>query len=259
MKIAQETVDYINNGGYLENKFSKDIFMTRLYNPKELKELSVGIIDSLPNAKISLYNEDTCECAKRFIDSGYTCILNFASAKHVGGGFLSGAMAQEEAICRNSTLYASINSKVAEEYYNYNNSHDDELYSDYTIFSPHVEVIRDANSNLLEKPYTISVITSPAVNVYRARNTSRVDIAEAMLQRAEYILKVAISNHVDNIVLGAWGCGVFGNSPKDISRIFYYLLIDKGYAKAFKNVSFAVYGRDPENFQAFKDTFADFL
>lgn len=259
MQIAQQTVDFINNGGYLQNKFSEDIFKARLYTPTELKELSVEVPTNLPNAKISLYNQDTCECAKRFIDSGYTCILNFASAKHVGGGFLNGAMAQEEAICRSSTLYASINSDSAKEYYRYNLSQSGELYSDYTIFSPCVTVIRDAKGNLLETPYNVSAITSPAVNVHVARNSSRTDIANAMLHRAEGILKVAISNHVDNIVLGAWGCGVFGNSPKDISRMFYYLLFDKGYAKAFKNISFAVYGRNLENFNAFQQTFANSL
>lgn len=257
--IANETVEFINNGKYLNHKFSNDIFKAKLYTPKQLQELSVKIINDSPNANISIYNQDTCECAKRFIDIGSTCILNFASAKHVGGGFLNGAMAQEEAICRNSTLYASINSQSAKEYYEYNNNNRKELYSDYAIYSPCVEVFRDANGILLDIPYTISVITSPAVNLNIVKNTSSEEVFNAMMNRAEYILKIATDNKVDNIILGAWGCGVFGNSPEDISKIFKYLLFNKGYIKAFKNVSFAIYGRNLENYTAFKRIFKEYL
>lgn len=257
--IANETVKFINNGGYLNNKFNNDISKAKLYNPRELQELSVKIINDSPNAKIFIYNQDTCECAKRFIDIGSTCILNFASARHIGGGFLTGAMAQEEAICRNSTLYASINSESAREYYEYNNASPNELYSDYTIYSPCVEVIRDATGKLLDTPYTISAITSPAVNLNRVKNASHKEVSSTMTNRAEYILKIAIHNQVDNIILGAWGCGVFGNSPKDISNMFKYLLFDKGYIKAFKNVSFAIYSRNLENYNAFEETFKEYL
>ena len=259
MQIAHDTVTYIKEGGYNGNKFNPDISKAILYTPDDLKRLSVKILLNTNLTNVTLYNQDTCECAKRFIDSGYTCILNFASARHIGGGFLNGAMAQEEAICRNSTLFASISSDSAKEYYEYNNSHNEELYSDYTIFSPCVEVIRNGKGELLKKPFTISAITSPAVNVNRVRSASRTDIAKCMLQRAEYILKIAVDNHVDNIVLGAWGCGVFGNNPEDISEMFRYLLIDKGYIKAFKNVSFAVYGKNPRNYDAFKDTIKKYL
>lgn len=259
IKIAQETVDIIKNHGYYNNTFDQNISKAVLYTPTELEKLSVDIPTDTPNAKISLYNQDTCECAKRFINNGYTCILNFASAKNVGGGFLNGAMAQEEAICRNSTLYASINSADAKQYYDYNNSHNNELYSDYTIFSPCVEVFRDCKGILLNSPYTISAITSPAVNINRARNVSKTDISNCMFQRAEYILKIAIINDVKNLILGAWGCGVFRNSPKDISEMFRYLLFEKDYIKCFNNISFAVYGRNPENYNAFEQTFKQFL
>ncbi|MCC8068358.1 MAG: TIGR02452 family protein [Ruminococcus sp.] len=260
-KIAQETVDIIKHGGYKEYVFNKDISKAILYTPLELESMSVSIPTDVPNAKITLYNEDTCQCARKFLCDGYTCILNFASAKHVGGGFLNGAMAQEEAICRNSSLYASISSNDAKGYYEYNNRTDEELYSDYIIFSPCVEVFRDGRGRLLDYPYpiTISAITSPAVNVHRAKHYSEADISKCMTQRAEYILKVAVCNQVKNIVLGAWGCGVFGNSPTDVSNMFKYLLFEKGYAKCFNNVSFAIYGLNLENYTAFKNTFDSML
>lgn len=255
MNIAHETVDYIEQGGYLGNTFSRDITKARVYAPDELKNLTVDVPKGSPNAKLWLYNQDTCECAGRFVEEGYTCVLNFASARHVGGGFLNGAMAQEEAICRNSTLYASIGSREASKYYQYNTSHMSELYSDYMVFSPHVEVIRSGDGKLLSEPYSISVVTAPAVNVNRVKHFTYREVNRCMLQRAEYVLKVAVSNGVENLVLGAWGCGVFGNPPKTVAENFRHLLLDVGYARAFKNVAFAVYGRDLENYNAFSETF----
>lgn len=259
-EIAQETVDFIHAGGYLKHKFNTDIFKAVLYTPNKLKQLSVNVPNDTQNANITIYNQDTCECAKRFVSSGYTCILNFASAKHVGGGFLGGAIAQEECICRMSTLYASINSNDAKEYYIHNNQNSDiqPMYSDYTIFSPCVEVIRDSQYNLLHNPYTISAITSPAVNVHRARSCSHIEIFNCMLQRAEYVLKIAVDNKVENLILGAWGCGVFGNNPKNVAQQFKYLLFEKGYIKCFENVSFAVYDRHGDTFKAFKETFRQY-
>jgi uncharacterized protein (TIGR02452 family) len=258
MRIAQDTVRYIQDGGYNGHKFSNDIDKAILYRPEQFDNLTVDVDFNKPQANITVYNEDTCECAKRFIDDGYTCILNFASARHVGGGFLNGAMAQEEAICRNSTLYASINSDTAKEYYTYNNANvaTQPLYSDYTIFSPCVDVFRDAYGYLIDDPYTISAITSPAVNVHSARGCSQLEISKCMVHRAEYIIKIAIENHVDNLVLGAWGCGVFGNDPKDVSNWFKRLLFENGYIHCFKNVSFGVYDRQGSNYETFLDTFS---
>ena len=258
MKIAEETVQIIENGGYNNIQLNnEDIYKAKLYSPIELDNININIPLNLPNGKIKVYNLDTCECAKIFIESGKTCILNFASAMNVGGGFLSGANAQEEAICRNSTLYASINSPQARYYYDYNiaNKHTNPMYSNYMIFSPYVEVIRDSNGNLLEKPYTISAITSPAVNLNKAKNCSPDMIYDCMLNREECILKVAISNNIDNLILGAWGCGVFGNNPTDIANQFKFLLIKKGYIKCFKNVAFAIYDKKGYNFQIFLDAF----
>ncbi len=257
--IAEETITFINNGGYNSHKFSTDINKAVVYTPKALEELAVAVPDEGSNAKISLYTDDTCRCAGRFVSDGYTCILNFASAKNIGGGFLTGAVAQEEAVCRSSTLYASISSSEASEYYDFNNSHYDEFYSDYMIFSPTVEVIRDEQQRLLGKPYTICAITAPAVNLHRVKKASAKQVYSCMLKRCEYILKIAVSNHAENIVLGAWGCGVFGNNPYDIAKMFKYLLTEKGYIRAFRNVAFSIYGKKSDNYAAFESTFKDML
>ena len=86
-------------------------------------------------------------------------------------------------------------------------------------------------------------------------NLSQQQIDKVMVNRAEYILKVAVNEGVQNIVLGAWGCGVFGNKPLDVANYFKYLLFEKGYIKCFKNVSFAVYDRIGTNYNTFLKVF----
>lgn len=89
-------------------------------------------------------------------------VMNFANARHPGGGFLSGARAQEESLCRCSTLYASIASDKGREMYQYNKDHPSPTDSDYMLLSPDVCVFRDIDGLFLEKPFSVSVWTMPA-------------------------------------------------------------------------------------------------
>lgn len=186
--------------------------------------------------------------------------LNFASAKNPGGGFLGGSQAQEESISRASALYPSLMKHF--EMYEYNRSKSTYLYSDYMIYSPDVLVFRDDNNTLLTYPYKVSFVTSPAVNVgaIKQNNISELALVEkTMLQRMDKVLAVFVANGIENLVLGAWGCGVFQNEPKDIARYFtHFLLKDGKYSKAFKHILFAVLDRskEQENVLAFKKAFS---
>ena len=70
------------------------------------------------------------------------------------------------------------------------------------------------------------------------------------------MLKIAAENGYRNLVLGAWGCGAFGNKPEAVAEHFRQVLIDEEYGKCFDNVCFAIYGRtDSRNFTVFNDVF----
>lgn len=64
-------------------------------------------------------------------------------------------------------------------------------------------------------------ITCAAPNKHRAltENVSDKDIDAVMERRIEFMYDVAIANQVDTLILGAWGCGVFGNNPETICRM----------------------------------------
>lgn len=98
--------------------------------------------------KVSVINADSFQAARQYENP---LVMNFANAHNPGGGFKLGANAQEEALCRCSTLYASITSKEASKMYLYNNTHLSTVESDYMLYSPDVCVFRDEQYELLEE------------------------------------------------------------------------------------------------------------
>ena len=200
--------------------------------------------------------EDSFEAAKRLHEP---MVMNFANAHNAGGGFRLGASAQEEALCRCSTLYSSISSKAASEMYRYNNTHLSKVESDHMLYSPEVWVIRGGDLQLTANPFKVSVITIPAPNRRGAAFIASENLIEStMTRRIRIMLHTAVSRGCKELVLGAWGCGAFGNSPQKVSHYFRKVLMDEGYEKCFTHIVFAVYGKsDGKNVTAFRETFKD--
>jgi uncharacterized protein (TIGR02452 family) len=192
---------------------------------------------------------------------GKIACLNFASAKNPGGGFQSGAQAQEESLTRASSLYPTL-TKYFSEMYEYNRSRKTLLYSDYMIYSPNVVFFKNDADELLKNPYIMDILTSPAVNIGAMKqNSDEVFLAEkTMLSRIDKILSVFLMQKVENIILGAWGCGVFQNNPQDVARYFAHFLKGGGkYEKCFQTIVFAVFDKsiNLQNITPFNDVFKD--
>jgi len=209
---------------------------------------------------IEVTDESTVDAARR-LDSASPgcdpCCLNFASAKHPGGGFLSGARAQEECLARSSGLYACIG--PVREMYDHNRSVGTCLYSDYMIYSPRVPVFRDDEGTLLEVPCLASFITAPAVNAGAVKGDDVRRIEQTMRRRAEKVLLVAHHHGHRALVLGAWGCGVFRNDPAAVAGYFAELLGPGGaFHNVFRHVLFAVldYSERKETLEPFRSRFS---
>ena len=142
---------------------------------------------------------------------GKTIALNFANAMYAGGGYILGGNAQEEALCRASMLYYTI--KTAKTYYHANRLHVLPDYTNHMIYSRNVPVIRDNSGNLLESPEICDFITCPAVNRTFAKFLfSQKKLNLIMEQRIENIIRLCAVHKPDVLILGAFGCGVFGNT-----------------------------------------------
>lgn len=149
-------------------------------------------------------------------------VLNFASAKNPGGGFLRGTVAQEECISYVSTLYFS-QIKAMDFYYGYNRLEHNPLYSNRIIYSPDIQVFkRFPNGETLEEPINCSIITSPAPNagVARSRGIKECEIEKVMKERIYKIVSLIAEKNPDCAVLGAYGCGVFRNNREFVLQTF---------------------------------------
>ena len=147
------------------------------------------------------------------------CALNFANANFAGGAYTLGGSAQEEALCRASLLYYTI--RTAKPFYRANRMHLLPDYTDYLIYSEHVPVIRDNSGNLLETPMECDFITSPAVNRTFAKFLfSQKHIDSIMQERITQIIALAADKHPEVLILGAFGCGVFGNKREVVYPMF---------------------------------------
>lgn len=145
--------------------------------------------------------------------------LNFANAMYPGGGYVLGGNAQEESLCRASVLFYTI--RTQKNFYRKNRLHILPDYTDTMIYSENVPVIRNEHGERLEKLVLCDFITCPAVNRTFAKFMfTRRRINHKMFVRIEKIIKLAVSKKPEVLILGAFGCGMFGNKQKKVLPMF---------------------------------------
>ncbi len=150
---------------------------------------------------------------------GRITALNFANAMFPGGGYLLGGNAQEESLCRASLLYYTI--RTQKQYYRRNRLHVLPDYTDTMIYTENVPVIRQHDGSLLDKPVLCNFITCPAVNRTLGKVLfSRSYLHAVMERRIAGIVQLAVSRQSDTIILGAFGCGAFGNRREEVFSLF---------------------------------------
>lgn len=258
--VANETLRIIGEGFYEKGGrrvelAKKNYAAVEVYSPgKGAELLAKTVIPGGEMCGISVTTEDSFAAARRF---ERPFVMNFANAHRAGGGFRLGARAQEESLCRCSTLYASISCPTAREMYRHNNTHLGPVESDYMLYSPEVCIFRDERCELLDEPFLAAVATVPAPNRRGAAMfASNREIAEAMVRRIRIMLAIAANHGHRNLVLGAWGCGAFGNRPEEVAGHFRRVLVEEGFGRLFGKVCFAIYGReDGRNYLSFKGVF----
>ncbi|MBC2876423.1 MULTISPECIES: TIGR02452 family protein [Streptomyces] len=219
---------------------------TRLYGPGPVAVPGEGTTGAATVFEVT--GEDSLAAARRLAAdraAGEVAVLNFASARNPGGGYLNGAQAQEEAVCRGSALYACL--REVPGFYAEHRADPSPFYSDRVAHSPGVPVFRDDRSALLESPFRAGFLTSAAPNagVIERRTPERAGrIPAALVARAGRVLEVAAAHGYGQLVLGAWGCGVFRNEPAHVAAAFAAHLTGRGrFAGHFGRVVFAVLDR----------------
>ncbi len=210
--------------------------------------------------------DTTFHCAQRLVCGGKkTAVLNFANAYNPGGGVKQGALAQEECLCRSSNLYEALTLPyLIRHYYKWNQKNTGDMGSDRLIYSPQVTVFKtdDVYPENLPEWFQVDVIScaAPYYDMGKRKPVSREQLAEVFESRIRNILEVAIANDVDQLILGAFGCGAFNNPPELVAGVFKQLLIDHRYARCFEKVVFAIKKTREvcPNLEAFRTVFLDY-
>lgn len=245
-EIASETLYIIESGYYLLNnheivireQLEESKRGTITYHPSYLPVENE--IRQIKDTAISVKQGTTLNIARLESENSNVKIgiLNFASAKNPGGGFLKGSNAQEESIARSSGLYNCIQDSSMYIVNTENNRKC--LYNHNLIYSPGVPVFRNDDNELIS-PYMVDILTVPAVNAKQAalKRVPVETIEKTMIERMDNMFSVAVDKNIDVLILGAWGCGVFGGDFNFISYNFLKFLKNK-YSGCFSKVVFAL-------------------
>lgn len=217
IEVYQDTLDYSK---YLLNSItSKHNFSESLTK----NDTELLIFNETNN--IQVVNSDSVSALTEWCKIGKTAVLNMASHKRPGGGVINGARAQEECLFRCSNL----GHVISTDFY--------PLQDNELLWTKDAIFFKDVNYAYM-KDVSVDVITIAAPNLNGlGRFHKMTNYEELTKDKIRLMLSMAIKNNIDNIILGAWGCGVFGNKPDKMAKMFKDVL-DEGYK--FNNVIFAI-------------------
>ncbi len=220
-------------------------------------------------ARVVVSRKRTLEAALPYVRAGQrVCVLNFASATTPGGGVTWGSSAQEECLCRVSTLYGLLSDPMLRNvFYSPHRASGGYLYNDDLIYTPGVLVLKTDEDHPQrmgpEDWYEVDVVSCAAPNLRSSRGDGIVPISDERLsglhkKRLRRILDATLAlGQPDVMILGAFGCGAFRNDPWVVAKAMSQVIPD--FLDAFRAIEFAVYcpphGSD-ENYRAFGERLA---
>ena len=219
-----------------KDEIASSIRHTKFYDRQSDLEIS-GVLP-----KIEVVDLDSVSAVHAY-SSENMAVLNFASYKFPGGGFMKGSSAQEEALCQHSYLYNVI-SDFDKTIYEWNrNNLNKGMYLNRGLYSPDI---------MFDDRTKCSVITVPAPNksvMLKYGNFTEEENAKALLHRVKFVIDIAEENNVKTLILGAFGCGVFKQDPFEVAILFKKVL----RGSSFEKVVFAI--PRGANYNAFKGVF----
>lgn len=269
-EIFQDTTEFLNESEKL---------LTATAETRQKQKLILADQDIPESGRSYDRDADIIVSGKRTLEaaSAYkgrkVCILNFASATNPGGGVVHGSSAQEESLCRCSTLYFCLDTpELMRDFYLPHRKAGNPLYNDDIIYSPDVYVIKTDTSfpdRMKENDwYQVNVITCAAPNLRerpsnamnpnagnKAAKITKQELRALLETRIRRILKMAAAEGNEVLILGAFGCGAFRNPPDVVADVFRQITGE--FTKQFETIEYAVFhtDRETENYKAFKRAF----
>lgn len=170
-------------------------------------------------------------------------VMNFANAFHPGGGVKQGSDAQEESLCRISTLYPLISQKnIRGSFYQHHMEMNTPRASDSLIYSEGVIICKsdkDYPERLSKDEWVKVDVMTVAAPDLRDEIMCDAELFGYHVKRAIHMLTCAAAKEADILVLGAFGCGAFRNNPEVVAKA--YLVALQEFPEVFRKIEFAVY------------------
>lgn len=276
IKIFENTVWMCENNRRLVDKIKSSMACNRVISEENADDILENLIygsETEKEAKIIVSKKRSFEAASVYRGK-HISVLNFASATNPGGGVTKGAGAQEECLCRISTLYKCISaSEITEAFhkkhrYALKTGKMNSLYNDDCIQTCDVTVFKSdtAKPVLLSKEdwFDVDVISCAAPNLRHMsqhdknwkKNVTDRKLFDIYKKRINRVLDIASCAKSDVIILGAFGCGAFANPPELVAKAMHAAIDEHKYD--FETIELAIYcsSRDTLNYEVFAKEFA---
>lgn len=276
IKIFENTVWMCENNRRLVDKIKSSMACNRVISEENADDIQENLIygsETEKEAKIIVSKKRSFEAASAYRGK-HISVLNFASATNPGGGVTKGASAQEECLCRISTLYKCISASEIKEAFHKKHRYTlktgkmNSFYNDDCIQTCDVTVFKSDTAKpvlLSEKDwFDVDVISCAAPNLrYMSqhdknwkKNVTDKKLFDIYKKRINRVLDIASCAKSDVIILGAFGCGAFANPPELVAKAMHAAIDEHKYD--FETIELAIYcsPRDTLNYEVFAKEFA---
>jgi len=205
---------------------SEDMCAARIYTAEAVNELREHFVTDAPHVlgrlPVYFWKQDISEHIYRaaFKEWEYsqdskrasTLILSCADIRRPGGNILCGGQGQEERLCENSTLLASLESEDAVEFYRMQQAAPEGMGCDAMVLSPYVEFF--GVEGLQRQTSDIAAVLSAAAPVSGMDETT---LKDTLYKRILGMLYVAAHEGYKHLVFGPWGCEDGGFDPETVA------------------------------------------
>lgn len=277
VRVLIDTLNCFTRGGYKyedEKKLLKlnvqQLRDAEVFLPEDLNAIEERPFQAEPLTSKCVYrteNIDSFVCAEKIMreyPDAKPLVLNLANPVNIGGGVRRGARAQEEDLCRRSSLLINLEGEKARPYYDYNRSFRTNMGTHALIVTDNVEVIKDTHYHYVEDSFIVAVLTCAAPYLgYGKEGMSDAEYEEMLRVRIRGMLRAAAYKGYRHLVLGAFGCGAFVNDARTVAKAFKdvfdtFRFHGLNMDQLFESVDFAVLcRRDTYNYDQFHALFND--
>lgn len=272
IEVFRDTQEWIRSDRSLAESVERAKASSQVYFEDDYPTFDIR--NELDRTEITVSGDRSYQAAMRLVGEmpgSKIAVMNFANAFTPGGGVTKGSSAQEECLCRTSTLYPLLTAGApVDSYYRHHYKLDNPKATDSLIYTEGVVICKtdeDLPKRMPKEDWvTVDVITIAAPDLRKKSNVHAALVAGGAfmnnaelfgyhVKRAIHMFTVAAAKKADVLVLGAFGCGAFENDPEVVARAYKTALSE--FPKMFKRIEFAVYcpPSGSRNYEVFKRCF----